>query len=89
MTVRIDWKEESSVPTTSSHDNDNDDQQPQQPQSLADNYCHLIWEGPVRDRTYNRFFTKPVPNDSLAKETLGKNLSGYWDAAKTFDVNFE
>ncbi|TIB76540.1 Pre-mRNA-splicing factor 3 [Wallemia mellicola] len=78
MTVRIDWTEETRGPTN--------DEGEEQPQSLADNYCHLIWEGPTRDRLFNRFITREMPSDREAKEFLGESLAGYWDTAKVQTV---
>lgn len=78
MTVRIDWTEETRGATN--------DEGEEQPQSLADNYCHLIWEGPTRDRLFNRFITREMPSDREAKEFLGESLAGYWDTAKVQTV---
>ncbi|TIA97312.1 hypothetical protein E3P92_03023 [Wallemia ichthyophaga] len=78
MTVRIDWTEEPRGGT----DNQDDQGEIQQQQSLADNYCRLIWEGPTRDRLFNRFLTKEMQSDREAKEFLGESLANYWDTAK-------
>ncbi|KAM0789506.1 hypothetical protein ACM66B_000325 [Microbotryomycetes sp. NB124-2] len=54
----------------------------QEPQSLADNYCHLIWEGQHRERVFNTIRNANCPSDASVKETLGPKLEGLWDIAK-------
>ncbi|KAI0746543.1 pre-mRNA processing factor 3-domain-containing protein [Daedaleopsis nitida] len=52
--------------------------------SLEDNQCWLVWEGMLRDRSFNNFKPKSCPTDGLAKEALGQKLAGYWDQAKNW-----
>lgn len=52
--------------------------------SLEDNKCWLIWEGQLRDRSFNNFKPKSCPTDAAAKEVLGQRLAGYWDQAKNW-----
>lgn len=52
--------------------------------SLEDNQCWLIWEGQLRDRSFNNFKPKSCPTDGAAKEVLGQKLAGYWDQAKNW-----
>ena len=54
------------------------------PVSLEDNQCWLVWEGQLRDRSYNNFKPKSCPTDATAKEVLGQKLAGYWDSAKNW-----
>ena len=54
------------------------------PVSLEDNKCWLVWEGMLRDRSFNNFKPKSCPTDSAAKEVLGEKLAGYWDQAKNW-----
>ncbi|KAK4054206.1 U4/U5/U6 small nuclear ribonucleoprotein prp3 [Microbotryomycetes sp. JL201] len=55
----------------------------EQPQSLADNYCTLIWEGQHRERVFNTIRNANCPSDASVKETLGPKLEGLWDMAKS------
>jgi U4/U6 small nuclear ribonucleoprotein PRP3 len=52
--------------------------------SLEGNRCDLVWEGQLRDRTFNNFKPKSCPTDGAVKEALGAKISGYWDQAKNF-----
>lgn len=52
--------------------------------SLEDNKCWLVWEGMLRDRSFNNFRAKSCPTDGAAKELLGEKLKGYWDMAKNW-----
>ncbi|TIA87547.1 hypothetical protein E3P99_03125 [Wallemia hederae] len=81
MTVRIDWTEEPRGGPANEDQDAPDAPDAPPPPSLADNYCNLIWEGPARDRLFNRFITKQMQSDREAKEFLGE-LAGYWDTAK-------
>ena len=54
------------------------------PVSLEDNRCDLVWEGPIRDRTFATFRPKLAPTDNAAREILGQKLAGYWDMTKNF-----
>ncbi|KII84667.1 hypothetical protein PLICRDRAFT_46061 [Plicaturopsis crispa FD-325 SS-3] len=54
------------------------------PVSLENNKCYLVWEGQLRDRAFSNFKPKQCPTDSAAKEVLGTKLSGYWDQAKNW-----
>ncbi|KAF8877185.1 pre-mRNA processing factor 3-domain-containing protein [Infundibulicybe gibba] len=52
--------------------------------SLEDNKCYLVWEGMLRDRSFNNFKAKSCPTDRDAKDVLGDKLKGYWDQAKNW-----
>ncbi|KAF5389441.1 hypothetical protein D9757_004395 [Collybiopsis confluens] len=52
--------------------------------SLEDNQCWLVWEGLLKDRSFNSFKAKSCPTDGAAKELLGEKLRGYWDQAKNW-----
>ncbi|KIK68851.1 hypothetical protein GYMLUDRAFT_236749 [Collybiopsis luxurians FD-317 M1] len=52
--------------------------------SLEDNQCWLVWEGLLKDRSFNSFKAKSCPTDDAAKEVLGEKLRGYWDQAKNW-----
>lgn len=52
--------------------------------SLEDNKCYLIWEGLLRDRSFNQFKVRSCPTDASAKDVLGDKLKGYWDQAKNW-----
>ncbi|KAH9941282.1 pre-mRNA processing factor 3-domain-containing protein [Epithele typhae] len=54
------------------------------PISLEDNQCWLVWEGQLRDRSFNNFKPKSCPTDGAAKEVLGQKLAGYWDQTKNW-----
>ncbi|KZV72010.1 PRP3-domain-containing protein [Peniophora sp. CONT] len=54
------------------------------PVSLEENRCDLVWEGPLRDRTFATFRPKLAPTDNAAREILGQKLAGYWDMTKNF-----
>ncbi|KAE9408530.1 PRP3-domain-containing protein [Gymnopus androsaceus JB14] len=55
-----------------------------QPSSLEDNQCWLVWEGLLKDRAFSGFKAKSCPTDGAAKELLGERLRGYWDQAKNW-----
>lgn len=57
---------------------------PIEPVSLDDNKCRLVWEGDLRDRSFNNFRVKHCESDRSAKEILGEKLKGYWDQAKNW-----
>lgn len=47
------------------------------------NYCKLLFEGPVRDRHFsNGFRARQCEADIDAKQILGPKLASYWDLAK-------
>jgi U4/U6 small nuclear ribonucleoprotein PRP3 len=52
--------------------------------SLENNRCDLVWEGQLRERSFNNFKPKSCPTDSAAREVLGSKIAGYWDQAKNF-----
>ncbi|KAJ7136089.1 pre-mRNA processing factor 3-domain-containing protein [Mycena epipterygia] len=57
--------------------------------SLEDNKCYLVWEGMLRDRSFNEFNARSCPTDGAAKELLGEKLKGYWDQAKNWKAEEE
>jgi U4/U6 small nuclear ribonucleoprotein PRP3 len=52
--------------------------------SLEGNRCDLVWEGPIRERTFTNFRPKSCPTDSAARDALGAKLMSYWDMGKNF-----
>ncbi|KAK4054673.1 U4/U5/U6 small nuclear ribonucleoprotein prp3 [Microbotryomycetes sp. JL221] len=54
----------------------------EEPQSLADNYCQLVWQGQHRERLFNTIRNANCPSDASVKEVLGSKLEGLWDMAK-------
>ncbi|KAF8434613.1 PRP3-domain-containing protein [Boletus edulis BED1] len=52
--------------------------------SLEDNACYLVWEGQLRERSFNSFKPRSCPTDAAAKEALGQKLAGYWDMTKNW-----
>lgn len=59
-------------------------EQPEEAISLENNACYLVWEGQLRERSFNTFKPKGCPTDAMAKEVLGQKLAGYWDQAKNW-----
>ncbi|KAF7350512.1 U4 u6 small nuclear ribonucleoprotein [Mycena venus] len=57
--------------------------------SLEDNKCYLVWEGMLRDRSFNDFKARSCPTDREAKDVLGERLKGYWDQAKNWKAEEE
>lgn len=60
-----------------------------EPESLADNYCTLVWEGQHREKMFRYFKLFNCPSESMAKEVLGPKLEGLWDIAKAEVVEEE
>ncbi|GAA97375.1 uncharacterized protein L969DRAFT_17286 [Mixia osmundae IAM 14324] len=96
MLDRINWKEEAEA-----RDGDEDEeatpaplpegtpgpQASEIPESLANNRCDLVWEGPQRDRYFVDFKGKGAPSDGLAKSTLGTKLESLWDMCKRLPMD--
>ena len=55
-----------------------------EPHNLADNYCHLVWEGEIKERVFRGFRPKACPADAIARDFLGAQ-QGMWDVAKRFE----
>ncbi|KAK4702533.1 U4/U6 small nuclear ribonucleoprotein PRP3, partial [Phenoliferia sp. Uapishka_3] len=53
-----------------------------EPESLADNKCSLVWEGVHREKMFSYFKLHNCPSDSNARDVLGPKLEGLWDVAK-------
>ena len=96
MENRIDWTEEAR-PVGDEGDDDDEDaagrkpattagltngSSTQQPESLEDNKCELIWSGEIPDRTFKQFRARHAETDTKAKEWLTTRYEGYWDLAK-------
>ena len=82
MLVRINWKE---FGQENREKNAEEDQAPREPDvDLDNNTCNLIFEGPVRDRSFSSGSVRMVdcPTDFKVKELLGPKLAGHWDVAK-------
>lgn len=106
MTVRIDWTDPGRPkandtlddlpdldPGPSSTNNGRDNSKDQEEMSKIDwneNYCKIIFEGPVRESHF-RFGFKAhyCDHESGAKEALGPKLASFWDLAKKFDAAHE
>lgn len=56
----------------------------QEPVSLENNKCWMVWEGMLRERAFREFRVRHCPTDGAAKELLGERLRGYWDQAKNW-----
>lgn len=54
----------------------------EEPASLADNTCVLVWEGQHRERMFRALRQANCPSDTMAKDALGVKLEGLWDVAK-------
>ncbi|WFD33900.1 U4/U5/U6 small nuclear ribonucleoprotein prp3 [Malassezia cuniculi] len=82
MLVRIDWTDPGRPKTEFDDPSTVRVEEPEM--DLYDNTCDLVFEGPVRDRSFGAATIRieEVPTDSKAKEILGPNLAGYWDVAK-------
>ncbi|KAB5592901.1 U4/U6 small nuclear ribonucleoprotein PRP3 [Ceratobasidium theobromae] len=86
MLVRVDWTQaagardadDDAPPPKDEHDEEGG------PVSLENNRCDMVFEGPIRERTFQSFKPKRCPTDSMAKEALGIKAAPYWDTAKTF-----
>jgi len=86
--VEIDYgDDEGTVATSSKTKMDGDTVN--EPVSLADNNCWLVWEGQLRDRAFSGFKPKSCPTDTSAKEVLGPKLAGYWDMSKNWKAEEE
>ncbi|KAF8141823.1 pre-mRNA processing factor 3-domain-containing protein [Boletus edulis] len=57
--------------------------------SLEDNACYLVWEGQLRERSFNSFKPRSCPTDATAKEALGQKLAAYWDMVKNWNPEEE
>ena len=83
MLVRINWKE---FGQANREDNAPEEEEGRmEPEvDLSSNKCDLIFEGPVRERTFSPGSVRMVdcPTDFKVKELLGPKLAGYWDVAK-------
>ena len=54
----------------------------EEPQSLADNTCELVWEGEHKERLFKEFRNANCPSEAHVRDTLGEKLEGLWDVAK-------
>ena len=97
MLMRIDWTDPGR-PRQSSVDDDDVDgenqsgpsraisskQQGDESMDFSGNTCELVFEGPVRDRSFSAGSVRmeSCPTDMKAKDVLGPKLAGYWDVAK-------
>ena len=54
---------------------------PEVPESLADNYCREIWSGAEREHLFGDVRHANCPSDASAREALGK-MGMLWDIAK-------
>ncbi|QRV82045.1 U4/U6 small nuclear ribonucleoprotein Prp3 [Ceratobasidium sp. AG-Ba] len=84
MLVRIDWTQAAGTRDDDPPAKEDREGEESGPVSLENNKCHLVFEGPLRERTFQSFKPKRCPTDSMAKEALGAKAAPYWDTAKTF-----
>jgi U4/U6 small nuclear ribonucleoprotein PRP3 len=90
MLERIDWTEETRLregdepylPPQASGSDSAMGAELSEPQSLADNYCTLVWEGQHRERVFRDMRHANCPSEANVKEVLGAKLEGMWDVAK-------
>ncbi|WFD05242.1 U4/U5/U6 small nuclear ribonucleoprotein prp3 [Malassezia vespertilionis] len=78
MLVRIDWTDPGRPHGMDASEEETPDV------DLGENTCELVFEGPVRERTFGggMIRTEAVSTDAKVKELLGPQLSGYWEVAK-------
>ena len=83
MLVRIDWTDPGR-PKNESTEDDPSIVEEHPEIDLHDNTCDLVFEGPLRDRTFSAGYMRmeACASDHRAKEVLGPKLAGYWDVAK-------
>jgi U4/U6 small nuclear ribonucleoprotein PRP3 len=90
LTSRIDWTEEAR-PLAGDEDADGEEETAvksgkvtqDEPESLEDNKCEVIWEGEVTERTFGGLFRpRHAESDTRAKEWLTTAYEGMWDLAK-------
>ena len=96
MLTRIDWTSEA-LPRDGDGDKDAGEVLPateaaegapmdmdnlDEPESLADNTCNLVWEGVHREKMFSYFKLHNCPSDANARDVLGPKLEGLWDVAK-------
>ncbi|BGP48773.1 U4/U5/U6 small nuclear ribonucleoprotein prp3 [Rhodotorula kratochvilovae] len=62
--------------------------EPEAPQSLADNECVEIWAGAERDHLWGDIRNANCPSEASAREALGK-FGHLWDVAKAFGQDEE
>jgi len=88
MLVRIDWTEEARARNADGEEEEDDESNGagggEEQQSLADNRCDLVWEGPIKERGFNIFRAKNVETEKIARDFLGEKNQGFWDVSATF-----
>lgn len=57
----------------------------EEPISLADNSCSMIWEGTHRERMFRGLRQYNAPTNADAKEALGSRFEGMFDLALRAD----
>lgn len=95
MLNRIDWTEETVARESGTAGDDelvtglskpaggaDGETEDDQPHSMADNYCTLVWEGQHRERMFNSIRNANCPSEASVKEVLGPKLEGLWDVAR-------
>lgn len=91
MLVRIDWTDPGRPRDADAESGEQDSAAPAPAMDLSENRCDLVFEGPVRDRSFppGSLRTELCPTDFKAKEALGQKLESYWDVAKRSVVTLE
>jgi U4/U6 small nuclear ribonucleoprotein PRP3 len=51
----------------------------EQEENMAENRCDLMWEGPIKEKTFNRFMPKNTESERAVRDFLGEKNQGYWD----------
>lgn len=53
----------------------------EQEENMAENRCDLMWEGPIKEKTFNRFMPKNTESERAVRDFLGEKNQGYWDVS--------
>jgi hypothetical protein len=103
LLVRIDWTEEPRAREADPDDDDSTSLaagggsgpgggvplgEDGEPVDLDTNRCDLIWEGPIKEKSYGLFRSKNAEGDKAAREFLGEANQGYWDVSRFFPSAF-
>lgn len=82
MLVRIDWTE-SARPLPGEEDAPPPVKEEGAPEeNMDENRCDLIWEGPLKDKSFNVFRPKNTESERSVREFLGESNQGYWDVSR-------
>lgn len=83
MLVRIDWTE-SARPLPGEEDVPPPVKEEGAPEeNMDENRCDLIWEGPIKGKSFNVFRPKNTESERGVREFLGETNQGYWDVSRS------